>query len=235
MKIDINAPVYIDANGRDPDTYSKKLHKYHTLLWNKQLPNGEVFNLVPSLSAPYYFKTPLLDNKFIFSSDAIIHTYSRRPSMSKIVNKFSKDEINEFLDLASTAGAYIIFPANKINNQPTINMIRGMHPRIDDRFDLTLECIRLWYLGGDSPLYKHIDRYKEFFELFVNFKGYVDFFLLNDLVDENYEKVNFWLTFVDFSKIKPIPRDEKEYRYYMKKVTKFVNARNKRIIKYINK
>ncbi|WP_113903400.1 DUF6994 family protein [Brevibacterium celere] len=34
----------------------------------------------------------------------------------------------------------------------TINGARGLHPRIVDRFDLTLECIRRHYRGEPSPL-----------------------------------------------------------------------------------
>jgi len=234
MKINTNIQMDIDANGKDPDTYSKTLHEYHSLLWNKKLPNGELFNLDKSVSAPYYFKTSILEGKFIFSSDAIIHTYSRRASMSEIVNKIPKENIANFFNIAGTIGGYIIFPANKIDNQPTINMIRGMHPRINDRFDLTLECIRLWYLGIDNPLYKHLERYNDFFNLFLNFKGYVDFFLLNDLVDDKYEKINFWLPFKDFVSRKPVPTNKEEYNHYMSKVMEYVDLRNKRILKYSN-
>ena len=48
-------------------------------------------------------------------------------------------------------------------------------------FDLTLECIRLFYENKESPLSFVFQRYIEFFNLFCDFKGYVDFFLLQDL------------------------------------------------------
>lgn len=47
---------------------------------------------------------------------------------------------------------------------------------ISDRWDLTLECIRRYYNGEDSPLYNVFLNDKAFFDLFVDFKGYVDFF-----------------------------------------------------------
>lgn len=103
-----------------------------------------------------------------------------------------------------------------------------MHGWIRDRFDLTLECIRRWYVGEDNPLFKDLDRYKSYFELFVNFKGYIDFFLLNDLIDIDY-KVKFWLPFLDFGITQPLPRDIKEYREYMINVKVFVEKRNQRI------
>jgi hypothetical protein len=188
MNIDVKIRMYSDSNKKDPDTFSETLHKYHGLLWGKKLPNGCFFHLEQALLSPYYFKSSVLNSKYIFSSDSIIHTYSRRESMKKIVDKFSAEIIKDFFDLASTIGGYIIFPANKIDNKLTINQIRGMHPKINDRFDLTLECIRLWYLNNESPLYNHLERYRDYFELFINFRGYIDFFLLNDMIDEKYEK-----------------------------------------------
>ncbi|MCG8654879.1 hypothetical protein [Yimella sp. NH-Cas1] len=35
-----------------------------------------------------------------------------------------------------------MFPANPIGGKVTINGAKGFHPRIKDRSDLTLECIR---------------------------------------------------------------------------------------------
>jgi hypothetical protein len=61
----------------------------------------------------------------------------------------------------------------------TINQYRGFNRKINDRIDLTLECIRLYYEGKVSPLYETFFVYDDFFKLFVDFKGYVDFFLVS--------------------------------------------------------
>ena len=46
MNIDINFNFYSDTpKGKDPDTYSETLRKYHQFLWSKSLPNGSIFNL----------------------------------------------------------------------------------------------------------------------------------------------------------------------------------------------
>ncbi|MDR0197188.1 MAG: hypothetical protein LBI36_03080, partial [Oscillospiraceae bacterium] len=111
---------------------------------------------------------------------------------------------------------------------PTINGIRGMHPKIRDRFDLTLECIRLWYIGRESPLFEHLDRYGGFFRLFGNFQGYVSFFLLEDLVSAD-GSILFWLPFDGFDQTNPLPATITEYREYMKNITAFAMARNVRI------
>jgi len=103
---------------------------------------------------------------------------------------------------------------------------------IDDRFDLTLECIRLFYAGQQSPLYDTLKRYKDFFDLFKNFKGFIDFFLLNDLVDDN-ENIKFYLPFDNF-KTRPSFADIEEYLTYKKGVMNFIKARNQRIDNHAN-
>lgn len=45
MEIDITFNVYTDANGGDPDSTSPTLRSYHKMLWSKQLPNGQTFEL----------------------------------------------------------------------------------------------------------------------------------------------------------------------------------------------
>lgn len=59
---------------------------------------------------------------------------------------------------------------------------RGFHPRITDRIDLTLECIRRHYQAEDSPRGEVLARYGDFFALFEDFRGYVDFWLLHVFV-----------------------------------------------------
>lgn len=110
----------------------------------------------------------------------------------------------------------------------TINGARGCNAMIDDRFDLTLECIRRYYLGLASPQYSVLLRYRDFFGLFGDFRGYVDFFLLQDLVVESYDRVNFYLPFDGFAS-KPVFRGVDDYVVYSKRVVDFVDKRNKRI------
>ncbi|MBR0430824.1 hypothetical protein IJJ05_00850 [Candidatus Saccharibacteria bacterium] len=49
-----------------------------------------------------------------------------------------------------------------------------------------------------------------FFDLFGNFRGYVDFFLLQDLMSEDYSAVKFWDEWKDFSD-NPIPQTVEGY------------------------
>ena len=90
----------------------------------------------------------------------------------------------------------------------------------------------MFYLGQESPLYGTLLRYRNFFNLFENFTGYIKFFLLDDLVDEN-KKIKFYLPFDDF-KTKPTFSDTDEYLMYKKGVMDFIKSRNKRIKTFAN-
>ena len=226
--IDINFNVYSDTPaGKDPDTFSPTLRKYHKFLWSKPLPNGINFNLTDSIPKVLYHQSDL--GEFFLSSDSIGHTYRRVKSMSHIINQIPQQEIDSFFKVCSTIGGYIIFPAKKIDNKMTINGSRGLNRSIIDRFDLTLECIRLHYKNEDNPLSDTLQRYSSFFNLFDSFQGYVDFFLLQDLVAKNYTSIHFCLPFISF-KHSPLPVSIDEYRLYKKNMTNFLTARNQRML-----
>jgi hypothetical protein len=227
MVIDTTFNVYTDAGGGDPDSTSPTLRQYHKILWSKPLPNGKTFELFDNKSGAYlYHKSEL--GEFNLGSDAITHSYRNQTRKQWLIKQIP-NEVNELFDIGSTIGAYTLFPKNKIDNKFTINQARGVNTFIDDRFDLTLECIRLFYLGQQSPLYDTFLRYKNFFDLFDNFNGYINFFLLDDLIDEN-ENIKFYLPFDNF-KTKPTFSDIDEYLTYKNGVTNFIKSRNKRIEK----
>ena len=71
--------------------------------------------------------------------------------------------------LLDTIGGIVIWPSTKINGFQTINGVRGFNRQIVDRLDLTIECIRRFYLGESSPLYDTFARYNDFFQLFDDF------------------------------------------------------------------
>jgi hypothetical protein len=150
---------------------------------------------------------------FNLTSDSIGHTYSRIKRTKDIISNINPDRIYEFWNLAHTIGAYLIFPSDTIDNKRTINVVRGLHPYIIDRIDFTLECIRLWYLNLESPLYKHLNRYRNFFEIFTDFKQYIDFFLLNDLVSDEDYNIKFLLPFHGFEKQKLYHKIQKNITY----------------------
>lgn len=226
--MDITFDFYSDTpKGKDPDSHSPTLRGYHKLLWSKPLPNGFNFDLVDTTPKVYLHHQSKL-GEFSLSSDSLAHSYSRLKKMLHIIDQIPLDEIDSFFKSCSTIGGYIIFPSKKINNKMTINGSRGLNSSIKDRFDLTLECIRRHYVNEASPLSDTLQRYLDFFNLFRSFQGYVDFFLLQDLVTNDYSSIKFHLPFDSFDD-SPLPNDVYEYRLYKKKVIEFISARNQRI------
>jgi hypothetical protein len=228
MIIDINFNVYSDASNGDPDSTSLTLRRYHKMLWSKPLPKGKTFELYDNKIGVYlYHKSEL--GEFFLGSDAITHSYKNHKRKHWLTKQIPS-EVDELFDTGSTIGAYIVFPNIRVDGNHTINQARGVNSLIDDRFDLTLECIRLFYLGQKSPLYDTLLRYRNFFDLFDNFMEYIHFFLLDDLIDEN-KKIKFYLPFDDF-KTPPIFSEIDEYLLYKKGVMNFIKSRNKRIENY---
>jgi hypothetical protein len=174
-----------------------------------------------------YHESPL--GEFFLGSDAISHSYKNQKRKHWLTTQIP-NEVDELFRTGSTIGAYIVFPNNRIDGKQTINQARGANPFIDDRFDLTLECIRLFYLGEKSPLYDTLLRYRTFFNLFDDFIGYTRFFLLEDLIRDSNE-IDFYLPFDNFA-TRPTFSGVNDYFVYKNKVMDFIKARNGRIAAY---
>ncbi|MCL2805887.1 MAG: hypothetical protein FWD26_08120 [Treponema sp.] len=231
MEIDITYDMRKDSNGNDPDGFSKTLKMYNKYLWSKKLPNEKEFNLTDNVEGVYlYHKSEL--GEYHLSSDAFIQTYSTWQRTEDLIKQIPKNELEYFDYISYTIGGIILYPSNMINGMNTMNQERGKNYHINDRMDLTLECIRRYYNNEDSPLFQTIKRYDDFFKLFTNFKGYCDYFLLQDLVIENYSKVNFFLKpFIGFT-YNILPKNTAEYYEYKENSINFVNKRNNRILEY---
>lgn len=213
----------LGGGGADPDAVSKTLQNYHQLLWSKPLPNGEHMNLASGKGSNY-----LTWKNFRFGSDSILASFRYiryREMLEEVSKRVPKYEefIESFIHKTYTIGGSIIFP-----KENSINRARGVNPFIKDRWDLALECIRKYYKNEDSPLYETLVMNKEFFDLFVDFKGYVDFFFLQDCVSEDYKTVIFWIGDGDLSK-NPMPKSVDEYLLWIDKQLDFVSKRNRRI------
>ena len=228
MKIDTNFNVNSDAKGGDPDSTSSTLKQYHMTLWSKALPTGKTFELLDNKKGVYLYHNSEL-GEFFLGSDAITHSYKNHKRKHWLLKQIPI-EVDELFNTGSTIGAYTLFPNNRIDGQHTINQARGVNSLIDDRFDLTLECIRLFYINQKSPLYETLLRYKDFFDLFEDFIGYIQFFLLEDLLDEN-NNIKFYLPFDDF-KTRPTFSNVDDYLLYKKRVMNFIKLRNIRIENY---
>jgi hypothetical protein len=227
MDVDTTFNVHSDAGGCDPDIASPTLRLFHRILWNKPLPSGQIFELTSNKGGAYLYHNSEL-GEFFLGSDAITHSY-RNHKRKKWLTMQIQDEVDELFDRGSTIGSFVIFPNRRVDRKHTINQARGVNSLIDDRFDLTLECIRLFYLKKRSPLYDTLLRYRGFFDLFTDFQGYIEFFLLDDLIDEN-RNVKFYLPFDNFSS-RPLFSCIDDYLTYKESVTAFIESRNERIKK----
>lgn len=230
-KIDIDFDFRAEAKGRDPDRWSPTLQEYHRIVWSKTLPNGKLFTLDKASQNRLYHKSEL--GEFHLSSDMALYGFIRKCHRTKfIVSQISETEIKEFEKLTlNTLGGTMIWPSIRIDSKMTINGARGFNRLIADRLDLTIECVRRYYFGEDSPLYRVFKRYSSFFSLFRNFREYLDFFLLQDFIDEK-EQVKFSLPFDDFKSPSFLTTIE-EYSQYKIHTTDLVKARNRRILESI--
>jgi len=221
-----------DARGRDPDQHSPTLRRYHRLLWSKPLPNGAPFELDDTRRGAYLYHRSGL-GEFWLASDSVMQTFVRWSRMKPLVSQFDDAENAAFMTLAYTIGGMMVFPGNRVDGKPTINGARGFSPKIADRIDLTLECIRRHYLGSESPLGETLARYRDFFELFGDFRGYVEFFLLQDLVTGDGSTVRFFAPFDAFA-TSGAPKDIETYTEFRRCSIEFIDARNRRIDWLVN-
>ena len=87
-------------------------------------------------------------------------------------------------------------------------------------------------MGQPSPLRETLARYGDFFALFGDFSGYVEFFLLQDLVVDDHSAVRLFPPFDDFA-TRPVPKSIETYREYRRQTIEFVEARNRRLEGYV--
>lgn len=224
--IDITFDFRSDTpEGKDPDKYSPTLLRYHKLLWSKPLPDGTMFDLDDTTRGDYlHHKSEL--GEYHLTSDSVVPSFRYVPMVQE-----EEEELREFLYIGYTIGGMMLFPGNQVGRKPTPNGARGLHPRIKDRFDLTVECIRRHYSGEHSPLQDVLARYADFFGLFESFPGYVEYFLLQDMVNGDCTEVRFSAPFEDFT-TSPIPQTIEEYREYRQRAIAFIEARNRRILRF---
>lgn len=239
---------------RDPDAYSARLRGWHQLLWSKQVPGGPGLELRPEPGG----LRDLLHDEFL-SSDAAVPVWERWGEVKSFhaaaeskLREQGRGSIHDLGWRLYDMGGFLLFPGYQVNRAWSINQAKGCtRARIADRLDLTLECIRLYYAlldaaGGRpfalpdgydrvNPLGSVLHRYRPFFETFSTFAGYVDFWLLDDLVAKD-DEVRFLLPRqtdgpYDFTREYALPLDAAAYRDYLIAADDFVARRNHRMAK----
>jgi uncharacterized protein DUF6994 len=192
--------------GEDPDSTSPTLRAYHRLLWSKPLPSGDPFDLDDTKPGAYLHHLSAR-GEFYLTSDSASPTFIRYQRMADIIRLIPESEREQFLTVAHRIGGKMVFPVGKVDCKQTINQERGRNSQIADRLDLTLECIRLHYLGETSPL-------------------------AEALVSDDSSAVKFLMPFADFG-TSPLPDSVEAYQDYRRNAIRFVEARNRRMAEYV--
>lgn len=207
----------------DPDRYSKTLRLYHRKLWSRKTPSGIMIEL----------DEKLFWNGKRYGSDQIAHQYKTRKECSQYWRQLDLQLRNEAKLLDSQICQFTVFPGYRVDGKPTINQARGIKRLVNDRIDLTLECIKRYYEGNkNNPLVDDLERYIDFFAIFVNFEGYCKFFMFDDLIDET-GNVIFLHQFNNFAS-KPVFNSYDDYRRFIVNQNLFLKARKSRIKKYFD-
>ena len=223
----------------DPDGCSKRLYDVHEYLWNLQCQKFDIpqVNRIndcelkidktenrlssDSIMSIYWHRNcsdllKIMDN----SSELNTKTEKLRERLEKIgVTEKENHSLNGeeftlykkficlYLQYANTIGGFIVFSKHKLQ---TINTRRAGE-KMQDRFDLGLECIRRYYIDESeekklskndynyNPLFSglnkdYIKEDEEFFKLFgegiKGFKNYAKFFCLDESYGDKHNWVN---------------------------------------------
>lgn len=109
---------------------------------------------------------------------------------------------------------------------------------ICDRWDLSLECIRRYYEGitdrENNLIGETLEADNLFFDMFVDFRGYCDFFFLQDCVSEDYRTVKMWIPAEPFTQKYPYSDTVEKYFDGIEQYLSFDRSRNRRIREYEN-
>jgi len=226
----------------DPDSWHKGLRESHRILWSRPLPSGESWSFEPAhlkITEP----RPNEPSEWSIGSDNFATTHANTlPSMAAAIPGYENGHLHDFC----TIGGYIVFPNGLAQVRPTqakprkwsINQARGMERKMSDRFDLTLEAIRLYYAGiiarDTNPIGDVLDAYGWFFDVFgkgaEGFQAYVDFFFLNPMVSGGCV-VPLYGHALDFGDALP-HRSQSAYNDYITAQRTAVSERNELIARW---
>ena len=228
----------------DADSDSQLLRWDHQLLWSKKLPLSEKIFApkVTTRKSEYLIFTDANTDRRCYGSDAITSSYTtwvkeknpRSRALVDSINELSDEQKLRYLSPRYTIGSAMIWPVRKMHPN-TINKARGANLLIADRMDLTLKCIWLHYAGEQwSPLAEVIKDYKDFFELFGTFKGFVEFFHFQDLIapGSDYQEIDYFLEPNGFTR-SGTPATKDEYVEYRDNVLAFIEKRSERMAKWV--
>lgn len=171
-----------------------------------RLGSDSIINIYWQTKKKQYLMDKLRKDTKQFPYICIFHAIQHMNEDLKNRRMFDKDKFQSdwkkfiwlYLQRSNTIGGFILFPRHSM---PTINTARGSNSNVQDRFDLTLECIKRYYENPKesqnkelyNPLFFVLDKDKEFFDMFGSFDQYTKFFCL----DKSWVKNNQVLNLLD--------------------------------------
>jgi len=203
----------VKSNYKDPDSDSPKLYEDMKNFLEQRLKecplNGKFKISGIELFEKYRRKELLIhvnDDKDNHVYDIIAATDYIGYSTLRAYNEGKNfSQIGELLRLSRVLGGHMIWPtrikdmktglwvvaSEKVNGEfveyATVNCWKGTH--LKDRIDWTLFRLNEWYTepeNGDG--FKYVfKKYHIFFELFADFREFIDFFCLGAFVTEDYQ------------------------------------------------
>lgn len=224
--------------GKDADAKSPMLRAAHRRLWSKCAPSSGRVELADDLTMTW----PAGVRGLRLSSDTIATTHERYQSIRDrgLWRNLSAASQQRYDRGFYTIGAFIILPCH----ERSLNQCRGTRWQIKDRFDLTLECIRLYFEGVTAiernPLGDILFSDAAFFDMFGHraggFHAYVQFFHLRDLVTSgrirwfDNSAVDEW----QFG-VLPLPTNHAGYVSYLENVLTFVRSRGEALAQAVKR
>ncbi len=205
----------------DPCDDSLFLKKSIRKMFSRPLPNGQTMELEETSSGFRW-------NDFRFGIDTVVPSFfsTRNRNLSKayaLSETDFRDSVSEYIRETDLLGAYTIYP---VHANSLIQCIYSNN-RIRGRWDFVLECVRRHYSGEDSPLYDCMRRDRLFYDLFVDFNGFIDFFYLNDFI--NSDGTVKMLLQTELFEMNPVPRNWDEYKKWFGTNIELVKKRNSRM------
>ena len=105
-QIDIAFDFRTDTRpGKDPDTDSKTLRRYHKFLWSKPLPCGAVLDLDDTTRGDYLLHRSDERGECSLSSDAVVASFRFVPMVED-----EPEQLEEFMHIGYTIGGMMLWP-----------------------------------------------------------------------------------------------------------------------------
>lgn len=157
------------------------------------------------------------------------------PRVKQLVKSTDPSLVNKFINARYAPGNFIFWPRHYASINTARAGIRG--GGVEDRIDLTLECLRLWYEGKTPPcIGKAIERDSAYFKLFESFEFFVSFFALEpfvidgipvDLLRSNLDKESSESKFVAVTdaSFKELLPSEVFFEHYLKNTCSIISRR----------